>query len=108
MSAAACVLFIGLRYDLAEHEVAGCEERSDPRLIAARRQGLASYWGRFIGSARHVLLVGTKLSVVGPEDQLAARFPADYLAATIEQTCAHLVLAGLDGDVALHVEFHDG
>lgn len=47
MSANACVVYFGLRFDVPADGIEAVETRSDPRIVAARKAGLKSYWGNF-------------------------------------------------------------
>jgi hypothetical protein len=108
MSADACVVYFGLRFEVTSGEVEALELRRDPRQVAARGAGLTTYWGNFGGPAEHyVLLVGTKIAIVGPENEASARHSADDLAAIIAVTTSHLREAGLEGEPCLHIGWQE-
>src|SRR5262245_1814947 len=106
MSAGSCVAFFGVRYDIAEDELELLETRSHPKLVAARKGGLESYWGNFDApSERFFLFVGFKLGILGDEDQSEVRFDADQLANVVVSTKDKLNRASFDGTPALYVQW---
>lgn len=106
MSADACIVYIGIRYDVSVSEIEGLELRTDPRQRAAKRVGLTSYWGNFGGSEdRHLLLVGTEIGVLGPENRSWSSMTVDRLKDIISGTEDALGEAALEGECALHIEW---
>lgn len=106
MSASACVAFLGLRYELIGDEIENLEERTDPRQVAAKRAGLTTYWGNFGGDrARYVLLIGTKIAILGPESHLSSATTFDQMSQVMLETKTRVGDAGLLGEVGLHLEW---
>lgn len=106
MSADACLAFYGIRFEIASDEIEGLETRSDPRLIAARRTGLKTYWGNFGGiGERYLLFVGANLAVLGPENQSDVAFGLSEFQAIVDSTKARLLSAGLAGEPSLYIQW---
>ncbi|MBT2243597.1 hypothetical protein JQK15_08595 [Sphingobium sp. BHU LFT2] len=106
MSSAACVAFCGLRYEVTAAEVDQLERNTDPRQILSKQVGLSSYWGNFGGQAdRFVLFVGKKLTVLGPENDMAAAFTAERLLTITSDTAKRLKEADLRGEIGLFLEW---
>ena len=108
MSASACVVYFGIRYEISEDEISALELRIDPRQRAAKEVGLNSYWQNFGGpDERYVLLVGTQIAILGPEDALSSSITAARLQDIVSQTEGRLNEAGLEGPRSLHFEWLD-
>jgi hypothetical protein len=106
MSASACIGYVGLRYEVMPDEIDRLEERSDPRQTAAKRVGLTSYWGNFgSGSDRYLLLVGTSVATLGPENDMTSAVPIERLLNIASDTAERLRSAELIGDISLHLEW---
>src|SRR5687768_14667599 len=71
LGADAFIVFYGLRYTLSDGELDAAEQRTDHRVIAARRVKLQTYLGRLTDGEPHFLLVGTRLGVFGVENESA-------------------------------------
>lgn len=91
MSASACIVFYGLRFEVRPDEIAGLEARSDPRIQAARRAGLKHYWAN--------------LGVLGPEDKPEVALDLPALQATFESTKTKLLSAGFAGEPSLYLQW---
>lgn len=106
VSASAFIAFLGLRFQVGYHEVAGLEERIDPRQIEARRVGLKTYWGNF-GSAspEYLLFVGSPLGSFGLEGMSSLSLTPAELTDILEQTRSKLASTTITGDVAMHIQF---
>lgn len=106
MSASACIVYVGIRYEISASEVEGLELRADPRQREAKQVGLSSYWGNFGGQeVRYVLLVGTEIAILGPEDRSWSSVTVDRLKDIVGGTVEALGEAGLQGTCGLHVEW---
>lgn len=106
MSAEACVAFYGLRFEVAGAEVPGLEARSDPRLQSARKFGLKTYWGNFgLPGERYLLFIGSRLAVLGPENDASLSMDPATLAGLVDETDRKLEAAGFRGAPALHIEW---
>lgn len=109
MSSSACILFYGVRFEIAPEAVEDLlEDRTDPRIEAARAAQLDAYWANFGGAdERYLLLVGKRLGIFGPENQLEASLAPDALRSMMTATDERLKLAGLGGQVALHIQWEE-
>lgn len=106
MSASTCVAFYGLRFTILPDEIDDIEARTDPRQIAARKAGLATYWGNFGGeNDRYVMFVGTRIAVLGQENEPASALPSERLRQVMSDTSERLHFVGLVGDVGLYLEW---
>ncbi|RIV82735.1 hypothetical protein [Aurantiacibacter zhengii] len=106
MSASACVVYFGIRYEISEDEISALELRTDPRQRAAKQVGLDSYWQNFGGlDERYVLLVGTQIAVLGPEDASSSSITVERLQDIVSRTEGRLNEACLDGPRSLHFEW---
>lgn len=106
MGADACVVYYGLRYEVAENEIDGLEMRTDWRMVAAREAKLRTYCANFTGLRDgYLLLVGAELAVLGPEDAEAVDIGTEELKSLMESTEAKLRSAGLVGTPKLYFEW---
>lgn len=105
MSSNACVVYFGIRYDVKPDEIEALEARSDERVQKARKAGLSSYWANFGPGDRHVLLIGSKLGVLGPEDRLSLTLDANNVVDLVSATNKKLEAAGFEPRGALHCEW---
>lgn len=106
MSASAFIAFVGLRFQVGHDEVAGLEERVDPRQIEAKRAGLKTYWGNFsLASPQHLLFIGTQLGSFGPEGSPSLSVGPAELTRIFQQVRSKLASTNITGDIALHLEF---
>ncbi len=105
MSANACVVFYGLRFEVSPDEIEGLELRSDPRMLVARKAGLKHYWANF-GSPgeRYLLFIGANLAVLGPENSFELVLEAPDLQGILTATGLKLEASGLAGVPALYVQ----
>jgi hypothetical protein len=104
MSSDSSVVYVGLRYDVAESEMALLEEKKDHRQLAARKVGLRSYWGNFgVTSDSYQLLVGTELGVFGVEGSAAKTLDAAAMSQIFSETSSKLKYGQLEGQIALHI-----
>jgi hypothetical protein len=106
MSASACVVFYGLRFEIQEEEIDGIENRKDVRMVAARSAGLKAYWSKY-GERRErfVLFIGTEIAVLGPEDRKEASVASAVLSGIIMSTKERLDSAGMHSDPSLHFQW---
>jgi hypothetical protein len=106
MSAPACVVYYGLRFEVSPGEVEGLESRTDPRILAARRAGLQFYWGDVAApEERYVLFVGAPLGMVGPENELEIQLSTADFEALAASVRTNLVRGGFAGDPAIHLQW---
>lgn len=106
MSSPASVAFYGVRFEIAEEEIPGLEERSDPRLVSAMRNGLKHYWSNFDAPAeRYCLFVGSKLGILGPEGQDEVVLDGQDLQAVIADTDRKLREGGFAEVPRLYIQW---
>lgn len=106
MSAASCIVFIGVRLELDPQDFEALEARTDVRFVAARAAKLDTFWrGPSDDDPDGAMFVGLRLGVLGPEDQMRICIPADELAARIADARRRMLVAGFDGPLALHIEW---
>ena|SRR5712671_1103960 len=103
MSADACIVYFGLRYEVQRHEIEGVERRSDPRVAAARRVGLKCYYGG--PDTKYLLFIGAELGVLGPENAYEINLSSNALRDLFDKTRAKLNEAGLAGEPSLHLQW---
>ncbi len=105
MSASTCLVFYGLRFEVAKAQIEPLEKRSHPTLRAARRVGLKHYWGNFGAPGdRYLLFVGANLGLLGIENSLEIRHTESDLKILIEEAKAKLKDSGLSGEPALYAQ----
>lgn len=106
MSAASCVVFYGLRFEVSSEEVEALESRSDKRLQNARRIGLKQYWGNFgLPGEKWLLFIGAHLGTFGLESQLEAQFGSDILLKVMNDTNAKLITAGFQEEPKILIQW---
>jgi hypothetical protein len=106
MSASACYVYYGLRFEIVDDEIEGLETRSDFRLVAARRAKLKHFWGNFGGAGElHLLFVGAEVGALGPENDLEVAIPTTELIALMESTNSKLKEAGFTDEPALYLRW---
>ena len=106
MSANTCVVYFGLRFDVPAEGIEAIETRSDPRIVAARKAGLKSYWGNFAApEERNLLFVGAQIALMGPENQSEVTLGVPEIEAVMASVRAKLQAAGLDGTPGLHIQW---
>src|SRR5687768_7989361 len=105
MGADLLVVYFGLRYEIESGgDVEGLERRDDPRMSAARKAGLSTYWGRENDAGGYYLLVGTELGRFGVESRSRAELGEGELGNVAEQTRQKLHEAGLQGEPRFHFQ----
>jgi hypothetical protein len=71
MGADAFHVFFGVRHLIqSEQELAALEDRTDTRLVAARKARLNTCFGRATDGTSHLLLIGYDLGTFGVENQV--------------------------------------
>jgi hypothetical protein len=104
VGADAFIAFYGLRYTLADSEVAAVEQRTDERMAAARRAKLHTHLGRLTDGQPHFLLIGSRLGIFGVENESQRELDAAALEQLMRDTAAKLRDAGLSGEAKLHLQ----
>lgn len=106
MSADACIAFYGLRFEIRADEIESLEDRTDSRMLAARRAGLKHYWGNFgAPGERYLLFVGAQLAKLGPENSSELSQSSRDLLAVMESTKVKLGAAGLTGEPSFYLQW---
>ncbi len=104
MSASCCVVFYGLRFNVAAEEIESLELRRDQRMMAARDARLDTYWGNFGGlDERYVLLIGSRIGILGPENQLEIQARDDEWQAMVSGVRQKLRSNRFEGEPQLHI-----
>ena len=106
MSAPSFLAFYGIRLEVRQHEIEALEERSDARLVAARKYGLKHYWGNFgVPGERWLLFVGANIGIFGVENQSEAQFESEALQRLFIETESKLRQAGFDETPKLYLQW---
>jgi hypothetical protein len=104
LGADAFIAFYGLRFQLSDGELDAVEQRTDHRVTAARRARLQTYLGRLTDGEPHFLLVGTRLGVLGVENESEKSVGGVELQQIMSDTAAKLEEAGLSGAPRLFLQ----
>lgn len=108
MSAPVCIVFYGVRFELRQDEIEPLEERSDHRLVAARKNGLKHYWGNCgLPGEKWLLFVGASLGKFGVEGQPNAEFDKQSLQSLMAETESKLRQAGFDQVPKLYLQWQE-
>ena len=106
MSTETTVVFYGIRVNVAEDEIPALEDRSDARLVRARRHGLGWYWGNFAEPReRYLLFIGEKIGVMGFENAREVEISRQSLMDRMHDTDEKLKGAGFTGYPSLYVQW---
>jgi hypothetical protein len=106
MSTGVSVVFYGIRIDIQETEIEALEDRSDYRLVAARKNGLSNYWGNFASSGeKWFLFIGASLGVFGLEGLSDAQFGKESLQDIMIETQKNLRQAGFAENPRLYIQY---
>jgi hypothetical protein len=106
MSANACLVYYGLRFEVSRNEIENLETRSDARMVAARKAGLRHFWANFgAPGERHLLFIGAQLAIMGPENKLELAMQSQELLTLMESTKAKLHTAALAGEPSLYLQW---
>ena len=111
MGADSMVVVYGLRYSLGldgevdDASLEPFETKEDPRIRAASRAGLETWFGKVADGGEYFLLVGTILGSFGAEGLERAQFTIDELGRVATSTQDGLRQAALEGTPMLHVQF---
>ncbi len=106
MSADTFIGFYGVRFELRSGELESLEDKSDPRLVFARKHGLKSYWGNFGGSKeKWLLFIGARLGVFGVENEREYSIHSRALLDLMRDTEAKLTSAGVKEQPALYLQW---
>jgi hypothetical protein len=105
MSAPSSLVFYGLRFKLAPEELTAVEERTDERIVRARKHKLDHYFGNFSEGEAWFLFIGKKLANLGIECANAAEFSGDELRQVLAATEQRLVQAGFEAPARLFAHY---
>ncbi|REK11205.1 MAG: hypothetical protein DWQ37_14840 [Planctomycetota bacterium] len=107
MSADACIVYFGLRFETADHEMEALESRTDPRIVAARDARLRHFWENFfVDGDRYLLFVGAQIAILGPENGLETQLTRAELETIMQETKVKLRAAGFQGEPKLYVQWY--
>ncbi len=110
MGADAFVVCYGMRYslgldaDISDEALAVFEEDRDPRMVAAAKAGLKTWWGKETDGGEYFLFVGAVLGHLGIEWDMNRTIADPELVQAMERTRRLLKEAGLEGTPALHFQ----
>lgn len=108
MSAASCILYYGLRYEIPPAEIERLETRADGRIVAARQAGLRFYLGNFgAPDERYLLFIGAQVGIVGPENQAELQLSDAEFEAITKDVPIKLAAAGFAGVPQLYVQWQE-
>lgn len=111
MGADAVVVCFGLRFSLGtedelnEDALEAFERRTDARMVAARKAGLQTYFGKVTSGGEYFLLVGRTIGEFGAEGLDQAALKEAEIIELMARTRTLLAKAGLAGEPELHVQF---
>ena len=106
MSTESCIGFYGVRFELHENEIESLEDKSDSRLVLARKHGLKNYWGNFSSSEeKWFLFIGARLSVLGAENERDYKIDSEALLELMRGTENRLTNAGIKEKPALYLQW---
>ena len=106
MSSDTFIAYFGLRFEIDAEEAEGVEERSDARIVAARKVGLKYYWGNFGGlQERYLLFVGEQIGIMGAENSNEVSLPLNDARLSFDAIKEKLEKAGLSGNPELHLSW---
>lgn len=108
MGADAFHVCYGLRWEVDTNDepvTSTLERRTDPRQIAARRQGLDSWWGSTTDERIVFLLIGKLLGHYGWEGTHSAQLDSTGVVSLMEETRLKLLAAGFTDEPAWLFQF---
>ena len=106
MSAEATVAFYGVRFPVSEDEITALEERSHPRILEARQNGLKYYWGNFAApNEEYALFIGDNLGILGVENERRVQLSPEELLARVQETNAKLKRAAIMQSPMLYLQW---
>ncbi|MGC4007079.1 MAG: hypothetical protein QM811_29730 [Pirellulales bacterium] len=105
MGADAFIAFYGVRYILTDAELDAVEEKTDARVVAAKRTNLQAHFGRLTDGQPWFLLVGTRLGVFGSQNESQRSLNASQLEHVMRDTVAKLEMARLQGEPMLYLQY---
>ena len=109
MSASACIVFYGLRFEVPPESVEDLlEDEADSRIEAAKKAKLDVYWANFGGAdERYLLFIGKKLGILGPENDLEVTIASQQLPEITASTQDRLSSAGIEGAPQLFIQWEE-
>lgn len=106
MSAEACIVCLGVRFEIDPDDIGALEARTDPRVQAARQIGLKYFWANFGDPGELFLLfIGDYIRVLGGDNSAELVLRPGELPGLTEATRAKLTAAGIVGEPALYVQW---
>lgn len=104
MGASNFLVFYGLRFDLTDADLSPYERRESVHQVAARENGLDTWWG-ITREESYFLLLGTSVGNFGWEYMADGSIDDATFADTVANTKAKLRAAGYTDPPALHFQF---
>ena len=99
------IVYLGIRFVLdADADVTELETGVDPRLRAAKREGLKTRWGRLTDGEYYFVLIGEEVGIFGVEATLCKSLSIDSVLSTRDSLRRKLRAAGFDEEPALHFQ----
>lgn len=106
MSSDTFIAYFGLRFEIDADEAEAVEDRSDARVVAARKAGLKYYWGNFGGiEERYLLFIGEEVGILGNENAGEVSLPLNDPRLSVDTVREKLATAGLRGAPELHLSW---
>jgi hypothetical protein len=107
MSAPSCLVFFGVRYELAPEELEQVETRTDERITRARSARLDHYLGNFAADngEKWLLFIGKQLANTGPELGMCVELRSDQLQGLVAEASQKLASAGWREPARLFVQY---
>jgi hypothetical protein len=108
MGADSTVVFYGLRFSVDDSEVEQLGDSTDARVVRARENGLAHWWGEFASDeddVQNLLFVGSLVGHIGHEGVYEVSLRDDEIDALVVGTRNKLRQAGFSGEPRLYLQF---
>ena len=80
------------------------EENTDERVLAAKRAKLQTYSGRLTDGQPYFLFVGTRLGILGVQNDSERSLDTTFVEHVMRDTAAKLSSAGFQGVPQLHLQ----
>lgn len=98
------VVYFGIKFEIDPDEIKDIEDRSDPRIVSARKSGLNYYWGNFGGLEENYLLyIGYQIGILGVENYQEIILPLQEIESYFDVTQKKLVKAGFSESPSVHL-----
>ena len=106
MSADACLVFYGIRQEIAVSDIHEYETRKHPSFKGCRGAGLHLFWGNFgCPEEAYFVFLGRQIGLIGPQHEIAVQLSAESLAQIVTETRKSLASAGFIGEQQLYIQW---